>query len=353
MPHEPLRIGFVGAGLMGQCAHLRNYASLEDCRVVALAELREQLGQRVAQRYNVPKAYRDHRQMLASEKLDAIVASQLFTHHGQILPELIASGLPIFIEKPLAGSVPVAQQIVKALGKKGKLMVGYHKRSDPATIWAKEQIEQLKSSGELGRMRYVRITMPPGDWIQGGFDELVRTDEKMPELASDPAPMDMDEQAYKDYVTLVNYYIHQINLTRHLLGEPYRVTFADPSGVLLTGISDSGVGCAIEMAPYHTTRDWRESALVGFDRGYVELHLPAPVSLTRAGKVKVLRDPGKGAEPRTISPDLPSEHAMRRQAINFLRFVRGQAGPTCGAVEALADLEIARDYIRMFKAARA
>ena len=33
------RIGFVGVGFMGQCAHLRNYAVLPECEVVAIAEL--------------------------------------------------------------------------------------------------------------------------------------------------------------------------------------------------------------------------------------------------------------------------------------------------------------------------
>ena len=47
-------------------------------------------------------------------------------------------------------------------------MIAYHKRSDPATMFAKAEIDKLKQSGELGKLRYVRITMPPGDWIASG-----------------------------------------------------------------------------------------------------------------------------------------------------------------------------------------
>ena len=43
----------------------------------------------------------------------------------------------------------------------------------------------------------------------------------------------MDEATCDQYVTFVNYYIHQVNLLRYLLGEPYQVTYADPAGVLL------------------------------------------------------------------------------------------------------------------------
>ncbi|MBT7301452.1 MAG: Gfo/Idh/MocA family oxidoreductase, partial [Victivallales bacterium] len=105
-----LRVGFVGVGSMGQCAHLRNYATLTgECDVVALAELRPELARRVAARYGVPKVYASASELLAAGNLDAVVASQPFSRHGVLLPELLASGLPLFIEKPLASSVAVGE----------------------------------------------------------------------------------------------------------------------------------------------------------------------------------------------------------------------------------------------------
>ena len=115
MSDEKLRIGFVGVGGMGQCAHLRNYVTVDGCEVVALAELREKTAHAVAQRYGVPNVYRDHEEMLAAERLEALVASQPFTRHGVLLADLVKADLPIFIEKPLAGSVEVAQAILEAL----------------------------------------------------------------------------------------------------------------------------------------------------------------------------------------------------------------------------------------------
>jgi predicted dehydrogenase len=191
--------------------------------------------------------------------------------------------------------------------------------------------------------------MPPGDWIAAGFTELINEGDPMPQLEMDPPPPDMDRQTYDEYVSFVNYYIHQVNLMRHLLGEPYRVTYAHPKGVLLVGESASGVPCALEMAPYATTIDWQESALVAFERGYVKLELPAPVALNRPGRVEILRDPGNGVTPQTISPQLPWVHAMRQQAINFVRAIRGEIRPPCDSEEALEDLKVARDYLHLFK----
>lgn len=345
-----VRIGFVGVGNMGQCAHLRNYVVVPECEVVALAELRPKLGEAVARRYGVPRVYRTAEEMLAKEKLDGIVASQRYATHGQVIPPLYAARVPIFTEKPLAASIEVGEQLLVALRASGAWqMVGYHKRSDPATIWAKAEIDRLSASGKIGKLRYVRVVIPAGDWIAGGFDGLVQTDEQPPELASDPAARDMDAAAWKTWLGFVNFYIHQVNLLRHLLGEPYRVTYADRAGMLLVGETARGVTGTIEMSAYSTTRDWQESALVCFERGWVRLDLPAPLVANRAGCVTVFRDPGNGAEPTTTVPLLPPVHAMRQQAINFVRAIKGEIKPPCDAVEALEDLKVAREYLRFWK----
>jgi predicted dehydrogenase len=334
---------------MGQCAHLRNYVTVDDCEVVALAEVRQELGRKVAARYGIERVYADHSAMLAKENLDGIVASQPFTRHGTLLPELLASKTPVLTEKPLAGTIEMGEKVLAAARKAGTWhMVGYHKRSDPATMYAKAEIDRLKTSRELGALKYVRILMPAGDWVAAGFTDLITSDEKV-DLSWDPPAKDMDNPTCDAYIGFVNYYIHQVNLMRHLLGEPYRVAYADPSGVLLAGVSASGVACTIEMSPYQTTIDWQESALVAFEKGYVKLELPAPLASNRPGRVEVFRDPGKGATPQTLVPQLPWVHAMRQQAINFVRAVKGEIKPLCDSAEALEDLKVAREYIRLWK----
>lgn len=335
---------------MGQCAHLRNYAALPDCEVVAIAELRPRLAEKVAARYGVPRVYTDFEKMLADEKLDGVVASQPFNRHGALVPRILSAGAPLFTEKPIAASVEVGQSIVEAGKRSGAWhMVGYHKRSDPATMYAIDEITRLRQSGELGALRYVRILMPAGDWVAGGFADLISSDEPLPELECDPPASDMEADTWEAYVAFVNYYIHQVNLMRYLLGEPYEAAYADPSGVVLAVRGESGTAGVIEMTPYATTIDWQESALVAFERGYVRIDLPAPLAANRPGRVEILRDPGGGVVPETIVPTLPWVHAMRQQAVNFIRAIRGEIRPPCEAEEALEDLIVAREYIRLLK----
>lgn len=348
---EKVKIGFAGVGGMGQMAHLRNYCVLPECEVVAIAEVREETGKLVAGRYGVPRTYANAEEMLANEDLDGVVASQPYTRHGILLPELVKAGKPVFIEKPLSSSLEWGEKVLSAVeGSDTWIMVGYHKRSDPASMYAKAEVDRLKASGELGKLKYIRILMPAGDWVAGGFAGMLNAGDA-PNCALDvePAPTDMDQKTYEEYSAFVNYYIHQVNLMRYFLGERYSVTYADPSGVLLAGQSESGICCTIEMSPYVTTIDWQEEALIAFDKGYVKVGLPAPVALNRPGTVEILRDPGEGAVPVTECPKMPWEHAMLSQAKNFIAAVKGEKAPMTDAAEALEDLRVARQYIDLFK----
>jgi len=259
---EKLRIGFVGVGYMGQVAHLRNYVTIEDCEVVAIAELRRNLAQKVAAGYGVPKVYGDHEEMLGKEKLDGIVAAQPYNRHGVLIPDLAKAGVPIFNEKPLAASVEVGRRIVEAVERGGAWqMVGYHKRSDPATMYAKAEIDRLKETGELGAIKYVRIFVARGDWVAKGATDLLKADDPAVELEMDAPPPDMDEKSYREFSNFNVYFCHQIDLLRHLLGEPYEVKYADPSGVVFGAESESGIPGMIEMAPYSLSVGWEEAGV--------------------------------------------------------------------------------------------
>ncbi|MGI6705517.1 MAG: Gfo/Idh/MocA family protein [Clostridia bacterium] len=345
-----VRIGFVGTGFMGQLAHLSNYAVLDDdCEVVAIAEPRRELARQVARRYGVEKVYANHLELLENCEVDAIVAAQPYAHHLTILPDIIQAGKAVFTEKPLALSVEAGEKLVRLSKEKGVLhMVGYHKRSDPAMEYAHRLIQEWKSSGAYGKMKLVRITMPPGDWM-GGAPKCIRSNEPYPSITTEAMPDYFDEETGRLYDAFVNYYIHQVNAMRFLMGEPYRVAYADPSGILMVAEGETGVCGVLEMAPYQTSMDWQETMLVAFERGYVRVDLPAPLASQQAGRVTLMQDKGTGY-PVIMQPVMPPISAMRQQAKNFIAAIKGEREAPCTAEEALEDLRIARDYIRMYRA---
>lgn len=342
------RIVFFGVGGMGQMAHLKNYVILPDVKVVAVVEARKKIADAVAARYTIPNVFYDIESFRASGvEFDGIVSAQQYRNMVNIVPQLLAFGKPLFTEKPLALAVEAAQNLALEADKNHTThMVGYHKRSDPATEFAKSIADSWRASGEFGRMRYIRVTMPAGDWVANGFEGMISSDDPYPPIQGEPNVKYWPNEAYNnEYDSFVNYYIHQVNALRFLLGEDYSVKYADKAGVTLTAESVSGIPAVIEMSPWTTSLDWQEEYLIAFEKGWIKIELPAPLASNKAGKVTVFEDNGKKSAPVTWSPTLPHVHAMKNQASNFVKFIRGEKGVPCDSHEAVKDLQIARDYI--------
>jgi predicted dehydrogenase len=343
-----VRIGFVGAGFMGQLAHIRSYASLrEECELVALAEPRQRTAELVAERYGIGRVYRDHRELLESEQLDGIVAAQPFRHHAALLPELYPHVRHLFTEKPLAFSAATGDRLARLAAQSGCVhMLGYQRRSDPATVEAKRTVDSWTSSGELGGLRYLRICYTDGDWT-GNAHGLIDVGEQPPPFpAEDPPPeFASDDEAVWALSTGVDELVHPLNLLRHFVGERYWLIFVHVSGRLCAFESESGVPMTIEVSPYRVSVGFDEELLVAFERGYVRL-CPAPsLAVNRAGRVEIYRDT-LGALPQRVAPELSWIDPQQAQAANFLRVCRGEAPPPTDAAEAAEDLHLVADIVR-------
>jgi predicted dehydrogenase len=343
-----VRIGFVGAGFMGQLAHIRSYALLrEECELVALAEPRHRTAELVAERYGIDRVYHDHRELLESEQLDGIVAAQRFTHHAALLPELYRHVRHLFTEKPLALSAATGDRLA-ALAQAGGCvhMLGYQRRSDPATVEAKRTVDAWKASGGLGRLRYLRICFTDGEWT-GNAHGLIDAGEQPPSFPAEEPPPEFvdDREALWALSTGADQLVHPLNLLRHFVGEPYRLVFAHVTGRLYVFESESGIPLAIEVSPYRLSVGFDEELLVAFEHGYVRLW-PAPsLAVNRSGRVEIYSD-AEGASPQRIAPELPWIDPQQAQAANFLRVCRGEIAPPTDVVEAAEDLHLVAEIVR-------
>jgi predicted dehydrogenase len=345
-----IRIGFVGAGFMGQLAHIRSYALLRDeCELVALAEPRTKMAELVAARFGIERVYRDHHELIDSEELDGIVAVQKFTHHAALLPELYPQVPFLFTEKPLALGAEQGDRLVSLASEAGCVhMLGYQRRCDPATHEAKRIVDAWQASGEMGALRYLRYCFSDGDWIANADAALIDFGEQPPPFPAEQLPAEFaeDKDAGRALWEGVDTLVHPLNLLRHFLGERYRLVFAHGSGGLLVFEGDSGVPMTIEVSPYRLTSAFDEELLVAFERGYVRLR-PAPsLARNRAGTVEIFRDEGLDSLPERASPQLPSLDPQQAQAAAFLRVCRGEAPPPTDASEAAEDLHLVADVVR-------
>jgi predicted dehydrogenase len=329
---------------MGQLAHIRNYALLrEECELVALAEPRQRTAELVAARYGIGSVYRDHRELLESERLDGIVAAQPYVHHAALLPELYPRVPHLFTEKPLALGTATGDRLVQLARETGCVhMLGYQRRSDPATREAKRTVDEWKASGEVGALRYLRICYTDGEWTGNARAAFIDTGEEPPPIPAEPPPPEFagDDDALWALSDGVDKLVHPLNLLRHFLGERYRLVFVHVSGRLLVFESESGIPATIEVTPYRLAVGFDEELLVAFEHGYVRLR-PAPsLAVNRSGTLKLRR----GEE--LSSPQLPWIEPQRAQAADFLRVCRGEAAPPTDAAEAAEDLQLVVDVVR-------
>ena len=115
-PARPVKLGYVGCGFIAQHIHLPNFSTLPGCELVALAELRPKLGRAVADHYGIPKVVASHRDLIADPEIEAVAVSADYVVQGEIAPDLLAAGKHVFMEKPMAVSVPQAEAILEAGG---------------------------------------------------------------------------------------------------------------------------------------------------------------------------------------------------------------------------------------------
>jgi predicted dehydrogenase len=341
-----LKIGFVGAGRMGQLAHIRSYALLhEECELVALAEPRLRTAELVAARYGIGRTFRDHRELLESVEVDGLVAPQPYLHHLTLLPELYPRVRHLFTEKPLALNAATGDRLVELAREHGCVhMLGYHRRSDPATREAKRTADAWKESGELGALRYLRICYTDGDWIGNAQGAYIETDEQPPPFAAEE--VEGDDETVWALQDSTDKLVHPLNLLRHFLGERYRVDYVHRSGRLLAFESESGIPATIEVTPYRRTIGFDEELLVAFERGYVKLRVAPSLAQNRSGTLEIYRDLGDGTPPETVRPELPWVDPMRAQAADFLRVCRGDAPPPTDVAEAGLDLHLVSEIVR-------
>jgi predicted dehydrogenase len=352
---KKIRLGFIGAGMMGQIAHLRNYAQLGDeCELVAIADLRTSLAEEVARRYGIAEVYPDHTSLLASADVDAVVAIMGYSHHHNIVPDILNAGKHLLTEKPIANDYRHAQEWKQIADEKSLVyLVGYMKRWDLGSRCVSDLVQQWCASGEYGKLRYVRCDMSGTDWTWG-HDAPIQAapggkvvDGPPPVAEAFPAHFDAEETSF--YNMNINFYVHQANLLRFLLGEDYDLTYTHPGGRVLIGTTDSGTAITLEMSAHGINQTWDETYRFSFDGAEIELRLPAPLQRQQNGEVVIRRNKADGTN-ETIVPNigLPS-WCFFEQAKGFLECIRAGSIPYDSTGDALRDLAIFERQVELMR----
>lgn len=150
-------MGVIGTGMMG-CEHLRNLLAAPGVSITAVADPNPEplvwARATLEGTSHQPVEFTDHRRLLASGLVDAvIVASPNFTHRS-VLDDVFDAGVHVLVEKPMCTTIDDCLAVVeRAQTSKAVTWMGLEYRYMPPI----STLRSLVEAGEIGRMRMLSI----------------------------------------------------------------------------------------------------------------------------------------------------------------------------------------------------
>ncbi|QHS52767.1 Gfo/Idh/MocA family protein [Edaphobacter sp. 12200R-103] len=143
---RPLRVAVVGTGIFGR-NHLRVYKELEQAgepvQLVAVVDSNAAAASESSAKAGVP-AFRSIAECLSAVgSIDAASVCVPTVHHRVVAEELLASGVDVLIEKPLASTLEEADRILRlAVQRQRVVQVGHLERFNPAVTAARKHLNK-------------------------------------------------------------------------------------------------------------------------------------------------------------------------------------------------------------------
>jgi len=154
-----VRVGIIGTGMMG-CEHIRNVIGNPDAEVTAYCDPNETprgWARATLDAGGCPATiaeFADHRDLLASGTVDAVIVASPNHTHRAILDDILVTDLPVMVEKPMCTTVGDCLAVVGAQSTRAAMTwVGLEYRYMAPIAGLLAEI----SAGSVGRVRMVAI----------------------------------------------------------------------------------------------------------------------------------------------------------------------------------------------------
>jgi predicted dehydrogenase len=138
-----VRVGVLGAGTWAQAAHLPGYRRDPRCRVVAIADPQLALARDAAQRFEIPTATADHREVIDRDDIDVIDVCTPSHTHFELAWAALEAGKHVLCEKPVAYDFHDTRRAAALARSKGlKTKLGFTFRYAPSVRYMRELVAQ-------------------------------------------------------------------------------------------------------------------------------------------------------------------------------------------------------------------
>jgi predicted dehydrogenase len=158
-PSNRITVGLIGTGNINT-HHCRTFLAEKDARIVAVCDpvkaRREAYRNRINQAYGgiVCTDYRDFRDLLAREEIDAVCIGTPEHWHAVHAISVMQAGKDVYVEKPLTLTVAEGRRVVEVASMYGRILqTGLQRRSSGAFRNACE----LVRNGRIGRLTRIEV----------------------------------------------------------------------------------------------------------------------------------------------------------------------------------------------------
>lgn len=148
---ELLNVGVIGCGYWGPNL-IRNFQSLQDCRLQAICDLSEDRLRHLKSLYPAVATTTDYQKLLGEMEIDAVVIAAPVRFHFPLAKACLLAGKHTLIEKPMASSAAECEELIEIADRKGLILMVGHTFLYSAPI---RKIAEIVKRGDIGELRSI------------------------------------------------------------------------------------------------------------------------------------------------------------------------------------------------------
>lgn len=155
-----IKVGIIGLGAIGQRL-MKGFVDHPETEIAAVCDTMAERAKEVAAGFGGIPAYTNHKEMLESTELNLVYVAVPPKFHHAVASDVLAKGIHILCEKPLANSLEEAESLLKQTQDAGVV----HAMNFPLNYSAGSRtFEKLIKENYVGTLRRVQLKMHFPEW---------------------------------------------------------------------------------------------------------------------------------------------------------------------------------------------
>lgn len=246
---EKTRIGVIGNGIIGE-SHLKEYAQIPECEVVAICDINEEWLHEIGDKYGIERRFTNIGRLLDCDDIEAVDVCLHNNLHAPVAIEAMQRGKHVYCEKPMSGSYADSVRMLETARETGKdlhIQLGFLYQDETHAAKKLIQNHRLGNIYHLRSYGYRRRGRP--------FVDGYATKEFVNTVTSGGGAM-FDMGVY--HISQLLYLMNMPELER-ISGKTYQEIEMDPGRREISGFNVEELGCGFAKFKDGLTMDILES----------------------------------------------------------------------------------------------